>query len=65
MKTCLTSTPMLTLLHGVDGFIIYTYASNQGYRAMLMQNGKLIAYASKQLKVHEKNYATLDLELGL
>ena len=64
LKTCLTSAPILTLPHGVDGFVIYTDVSNQGYGAVLMQNAKVIAYASRQLKVHEKNYPTHDLELG-
>ena len=59
-----TSAPILTLPHGVDGFVIHTDASNQGYGAVLMQNAKVIAYASRQLKVHEKNYHTHDLELG-
>ena len=65
MKTCLTSALVLTLSHGVDGFVIYTDASNQGYGAVLMKNAKVIAYASRQLKVHEKNYLTHDLELGV
>ena len=64
MKTCLTSVPVLTLPQGVDGFVIYTDASNQGYGAVLMQNVKVIVYTSRQLKVHEKNYPTQDLELG-
>ena len=64
MKTCLNLAPILTLPHGVDGFVIYTDASNQGYRAVLMQNAKVIAYASRQLKVHEKNYPAHDLEFG-
>ena len=64
LKTCLTSAPILTLPHGVDGFVIYIDASNEGYGAVLMQNAKVIAYASRQLKVHEKNYPTHDLELG-
>ena len=50
--------------HGKDGFVIYTDASNQGYRAVLKQNAKVIVYSSRQLKVHEKNYPTHDLELG-
>ena len=64
LKECLTTAPVLTLPEGVDGFVIYTDASNQGYGAVLMQNDKVVAYASRQLKVHEKNYPTHDLELG-
>ena len=63
LKTCLTSAPVLTP-QGIDGFVIYTDTLNQGYGAVLMQNAKVIAYASRQLKVHEKNYPTHDLELG-
>ena len=65
LMTYLISAPVLTLPQGVDGFVIYTDASNQGYGAVLMQNAKVIAYASRQLKVHEKNYPTHDLELGV
>ncbi|GKD77612.1 putative reverse transcriptase domain-containing protein [Tanacetum coccineum] len=39
--------------------------SNQGFRCVLMQRGKVIAYASRQLKIHKKNYTTHDLELGV
>ena len=60
----MTTAPILTLPQGIEGFVIYTDASNQGYGAVLMQHGKVIAYASRQLKVHEKNYPTHDLELG-
>nr|GEZ42369.1 putative reverse transcriptase domain-containing protein [Tanacetum cinerariifolium] len=45
-------------------FIVYCDASNKGLGAMLMQRGKVISYASRQLKIHEKNYTTHDLELG-
>ena len=64
LKNCLTTAPVLTLPQGIKGFVIYTDASNQGYGAVLMQHGKVIAYASRQLKVHERNYPTHDLELG-
>ncbi|GKF41921.1 putative reverse transcriptase domain-containing protein, partial [Tanacetum coccineum] len=43
--------------------IVYYDASNQGFGGVLMQRGKVIAYASRQLKIHEKNYTTHDLEL--
>ncbi|GJQ99828.1 putative reverse transcriptase domain-containing protein [Tanacetum coccineum] len=44
--------------------MVYYDASNQGLGCVLMQRGKVIAYASRQLKTHEKNYTTHDLELG-
>ncbi|GJW85510.1 putative reverse transcriptase domain-containing protein [Tanacetum coccineum] len=49
---------------GVEDFIVYCDASNQGLGCVLMQRGKVIAYASRQLKIHEKNYTMHDLELG-
>ncbi|GJS97958.1 reverse transcriptase domain-containing protein [Tanacetum coccineum] len=56
--------PVLTLPDGVEDFVVYCDASNQGLGCVLMQRGKVIAYASRQLKTHEKNYTTHDLELG-
>nr|GEU60851.1 putative reverse transcriptase domain-containing protein [Tanacetum cinerariifolium] len=47
-----------------EDFVVYYDASLKGYGAVLMQRVKVIAYASRQLKVHEENYATQDLELG-
>nr|GEX72560.1 hypothetical protein [Tanacetum cinerariifolium] len=44
--------------------LVYCNASNQGLGCVLIQRGKVIAYASRQLKIHKKNYATYDLELG-
>ncbi|GJU04096.1 putative reverse transcriptase domain-containing protein [Tanacetum coccineum] len=49
---------------GVENFIIYCDASHKGLGVVLMQNEKVITYASCQLKIHEKNYTTHDLELG-
>ncbi|GKD19585.1 putative reverse transcriptase domain-containing protein [Tanacetum coccineum] len=49
---------------GVENFIVYCDASHKGLGIVLMQNEKVIAYASRQLKIHEKNYTTHDLELG-
>ena len=60
----LTTTPILTLPSCSGGFVIYTDASNMGVGCALMQDGKVIAYGSRQLKEHEKNYATNDLELA-
>nr|GEZ89831.1 hypothetical protein [Tanacetum cinerariifolium] len=47
-----------------EDFVIYCDASNQGFRCVLMQRNKVIAYTSRQLKIYEKNYTTYDLELG-
>ncbi|GJU42436.1 putative reverse transcriptase domain-containing protein [Tanacetum coccineum] len=58
------NTPILALPQGVENFIVYCDASHKGLGAVLMQNEKVIAYASRQLKIHEKNYTTHDLELG-
>ncbi|GKB85313.1 putative reverse transcriptase domain-containing protein [Tanacetum coccineum] len=56
--------PILALPEGNDKFVIYCDASHQGLGAVLMQREKVIAYASQQLKPHEENYTTHDLELG-
>nr|GEW03063.1 putative reverse transcriptase domain-containing protein [Tanacetum cinerariifolium] len=52
------------LPQGAENFIVYCDASHKGLGVVLMQNEKVIAYASRQLKIHEKNYTTHDLELG-
>ncbi|GJV22116.1 putative reverse transcriptase domain-containing protein [Tanacetum coccineum] len=57
------SAPVLALPKGAENFIIYCEASHKGLGAVLMQNEKVIAYASRQLKIHGKNYITHDLEL--
>ncbi|GJT94701.1 putative reverse transcriptase domain-containing protein [Tanacetum coccineum] len=64
LKEKLCSAPILALPEGVENFIIYCDASNKGLGVVLMKNEKVIAYASRQLKIHEKNYTTHDLELG-
>ncbi|GJZ69036.1 putative reverse transcriptase domain-containing protein [Tanacetum coccineum] len=64
LKKKLCSAPILALPEGMEDFIVYCDASLKGYGAVLMQREKVIAYASRQLKVHEKNYTTHDLELG-
>ncbi|GJZ57658.1 putative reverse transcriptase domain-containing protein [Tanacetum coccineum] len=48
----------------MEDFVVYCDASLKSYRAVLMQRDKVIAYASRRLKFHEKNYTTHDLELG-
>ncbi|GKE74912.1 putative reverse transcriptase domain-containing protein, partial [Tanacetum coccineum] len=64
LKNNLCDAPILTLPDGVEDFVVYYDASNQGLGCVLMQRGKVIAYASRQLKTHEKNYTKHDLELG-
>jgi hypothetical protein len=64
LKHRLVTAPVLTLPSGTGGFVIYSDASYKGLGCVLMQNGKVIAYASRQLKVHERNYPTHDLELA-
>ncbi|GKC26750.1 putative reverse transcriptase domain-containing protein [Tanacetum coccineum] len=60
----LCSAPILALHEGAENFIVYCDASHKGLGDVLMQREKFIAYASRQLKIHEKNNTTHDLELG-
>nr|GEY64339.1 retrovirus-related Pol polyprotein from transposon 17.6 [Tanacetum cinerariifolium] len=65
LKKKLCSAPILALPEGAENFIVYCDASHKGLGgAVLMQNEKGISYASRQLKIHEKNYTTHDLDLG-
>ncbi|GJS33746.1 putative reverse transcriptase domain-containing protein [Tanacetum coccineum] len=64
LKDKLCNAPVLALLDGPEDFVVYCDASGLGLGCVLMQRGKVIAYASRQLKIHEKNYTTHDLELG-
>ena len=64
MKTRLTTSPLLTFLEGSDGYVIYYDASRVSLGCVLMQRDKVIAYASRHLKVHEKNYPTHALKLA-
>lgn len=57
-KDKLTSAPVLTLPEGIDYFMVYCDASHVGLGCILIQYGKVVAYASTQLKVHKKNYLT-------
>ncbi|GKD04024.1 putative reverse transcriptase domain-containing protein, partial [Tanacetum coccineum] len=59
----LCNTLVLALPDGPDDFVVYCDASKQGFGCVLMQRGKVIAYATRQLKIHENNYTTHDLEL--
>ncbi|GKD24899.1 putative reverse transcriptase domain-containing protein, partial [Tanacetum coccineum] len=63
-KQKLCSAPILALPEGSEDFIVYCDASIKGLGVVLMQKEKVIAYASRQLKIHKKNYTTHDLELG-
>ncbi|GKC16705.1 putative nucleotidyltransferase, ribonuclease H [Tanacetum coccineum] len=64
LKQKLCEAPILALPEGNDNFVVYCDASLQGLGVVLMQQEKVIAYASQQLKPHEENYTTHDLELG-
>ena len=64
MKGRLTSARVLALPNGKDGFVVYSDASKKDLGCVLMQNDRVIAYASRQLKKHEENYPTHDLELA-
>nr|GEW25264.1 hypothetical protein [Tanacetum cinerariifolium] len=63
LKQKLCSAPILDLPEGSENFMVYCDASHKGLGAVLMQREKVIAYASRQLKIHVKNYTTHDLEL--
>ncbi|GJW34597.1 putative reverse transcriptase domain-containing protein [Tanacetum coccineum] len=64
IKQKLCSALILALPEGSEDFVIYCDTSHNGLGVVLMQREKVIAYASRQLKIHEKNYTTHDLELG-
>ncbi|KAA0032401.1 retrotransposon protein, putative, Ty3-gypsy subclass [Cucumis melo var. makuwa] len=64
LKQKLMSAPVLTVPDGSESFVIYSDASKKGLGCFLMQQGKVVAYASRQLKSHEQNYPTHDLELA-
>ncbi|GKC68044.1 putative reverse transcriptase domain-containing protein [Tanacetum coccineum] len=64
LKEKLCSAPILALPEGAENFIIYCDASHKGLGVVLMQNEKVIAYASRKHNIHEKNYSTHYLELG-
>ncbi|GJX17040.1 putative reverse transcriptase domain-containing protein [Tanacetum coccineum] len=64
LKDNLYNAPVLALPDEPEDFVVYCDASRIGLGCVLMQRGKVIPYASRQLKIHEKNYTTHDLELG-
>nr|GEU87434.1 putative reverse transcriptase domain-containing protein [Tanacetum cinerariifolium] len=64
LKQKLCCAPMLALPKGSYDFVVYCDASLRGFGAVLMQQEKVIAYTFRQLRTHEENYMTHDLELG-
>ncbi|TYK18698.1 ty3-gypsy retrotransposon protein [Cucumis melo var. makuwa] len=64
LKQKLVTAPVLTVPDGSGSVVIYSDASKKGLGCVLMQQGKVVAYASRQLKSHEQNYPTHDLELA-
>ncbi|GJU67723.1 putative reverse transcriptase domain-containing protein [Tanacetum coccineum] len=64
LKDKLCNAPILALPNGPKDFVVYCDASGIGLGCVLMQRGKVIAYASRHLRIHEKNYTTHDLELS-
>ncbi|GJU39388.1 putative reverse transcriptase domain-containing protein [Tanacetum coccineum] len=64
LKDKLCNAHVLALPDGPEDFVVYYDTSGIGLGCVLMQRGKVIAYASRQLKIHKKNYTTHDLELG-
>jgi len=61
----LSSAPVLALPREGEHFLVYSDASGSGIGCVLMQGGRVIAYASQKLKPHERNYLTYDLELAI
>ena len=64
LKQRLTTTPILILLKSDEPFVVYCDASKLGLGGVLMQDNKVVAYASRQLRIHERNYPTHDLKLA-
>jgi len=64
LKKRLTTAPVLILPKPNEPFVVYYDASKLGLGGVLMQDGKVVAYASRQLSIHERNYPTHDLELA-
>ena len=65
LKKRLITTPILAISNGEHDFVIYNDASGKRLSCVLMQNGKVIAYAPRELKTYEHNYPTCDLELAV
>lgn len=60
-----TLTLILIILLGLRGFVVYSDISKNGIGCVLIQNNRVIAYTSRQLKYYKKNYLTHDLELAM
>lgn len=65
LKEWLVTASILTIPMETGKFVIYRNSSKNGLGCVLMQNGKVIAYVSRQLKDYERNYPTHDLELAV
>ena len=65
LKDMLTSTLILTLPSKNEGYTVYCDASRVGLGCVLMQNGRIVAYTSLQLKKYEQNYPTHDLKMAV
>ncbi|XP_050877719.1 uncharacterized protein LOC127081510 [Lathyrus oleraceus] len=65
LKRRLTIAPVLILPNPSEPFVVYCDASLMGLGGVLIQNQQVVAYASRKLKVHERNYLTHDLELAV
>jgi hypothetical protein len=63
LKELLTSAPVLKIVDPNESFVVCTEACKEGLGGVLTQNGHVIGYGSINLKEHERNYATHDLEL--
>jgi hypothetical protein len=64
LKKKLTRAHVLILLDVHKPFLVYCDASYTGLRCVLVQEGRVVAYSSRQLKIHERNYRTHDLEIA-
>lgn len=64
LKKKLTMVPVLILPYAKEPFVVYCDTSKMGLDGVLIQDGKVVAYASQQLKIHKRNYPTHDLELA-
>ena len=65
LKNRLMTTPILTIPSSLGGFVVYSDVSRQGLGCVLMQHGKIVAYAFRQLKPYERNYPTHELKLAI
>ena len=64
LKKCLVTSPVLILPDQRKDYEVYCDTSRRGLGAVLMEEGRVVSYASRQLKPHELNYGTHDLELA-